>query len=133
MLNFEKDFKWIIECYENMQWMNAIIWKNFMYKNYTIFILDAHAFCSNANTKLLKPWSFPCALVLPLMPMLPHTIKIELKTIAIIVKSIFYFFMSFQTILNFSKKQTYSLIFIFKYLLSISKSLVWIKNYYYYY
>jgi hypothetical protein len=56
MLKFEKDFKWTIECYENMQWMNATMWNNFMYKNSTVLILDAHAFCSNINTNLLKPW-----------------------------------------------------------------------------
>jgi hypothetical protein len=59
MLKLEKDFKWTIECYENMQWMNATIWKNFMHKNSTFLILDVHALCSNIITKLLKPWPFP--------------------------------------------------------------------------
>jgi hypothetical protein len=113
MLKFEKDFKWTIECYENMQWMNATMWNNFMYKNSTVLILDAHAFCSNINTNLLKPWPFPCDLGSTIDVHVATWYQNWIKIIAIIVKGILYSLVSFQTILNFSKKQTYSLILIF--------------------
>ncbi len=90
MLKFEKDFKWTIECYENMQWVNATIWKNFMYKNSTILMLDVNAFCNNIITKLLKPWPFPYDIVSTTNVHVATYCQNWTKTIAIIVKGVFY-------------------------------------------